>query len=64
MFINTVNLTNGAKVLLLDQVFEADMLSRLHMLCDEFSTDNPDWQAPDRTDADRFEQLYGVKVCS
>ena len=49
MFINTVSLINGAKVLLLDQVFEADMLSKLHRLCDEFSTDNPDWQTPDWT---------------
>ena len=46
MFINTVNLVNGSKVLLLDQVFDIDLLSQLHALCDSFHLDNPDWQAP------------------
>lgn len=46
MLVNTVELSNKAKILILDHIFEPDLLARLHELCDTFSPEHPDWKDP------------------
>lgn len=49
MEINTVNLANTHNVLLLEDIFPADLLNGINLLCDTSELDNPDWQHPDWT---------------
>lgn len=44
MKLNIVNLSNGYKTLLLEDIFPTDLLDQIHSLCAESQNDNSDWQ--------------------
>ena len=49
MQINTVNLANSYRVLLLENIFPNELLTQINLLCDSSETDNTDWQYPEWT---------------
>ena len=50
MLINTVNLTNGSRVFLIDQFFSTELITGLHSICDSFDKNNRSWTKVDWTD--------------
>jgi hypothetical protein len=47
MLINTLTTETGNQVLLIDQVFDAEHLNRLHAMCAEFTPGCEHWPQPD-----------------
>jgi hypothetical protein len=41
--LNSLTLSTGNKVLLMEDFFDADLLEKLHLLCERSETDDPDW---------------------
>ena len=58
MLINVVELHDSAKILILDKIFDSDLLTELHELCNTFSVDHPDWKDPGWTKL-RYEYIGG-----
>ena len=49
MKVNTLILSTGYKVLLLENFFEPALLEKIHLLCDKSESDDPGWQCEEWT---------------
>lgn len=49
MKINLINLANGYKTLLLEEIFPNDLLEQIHILCEQSENNDSSWEYPNWT---------------